>query len=58
MIRGIHDQVLAHDSQTNQAHISTGLGQGRPADVDAGETRSTVSQSTTLMPDTIESIQV
>jgi hypothetical protein len=57
MICCIHNQILAHDGKTDQAHISTGLRQCSPADVDAGETRSTVSQRTTLMSDAIETIQ-
>ena len=42
MISSIHDQILAHDSQTNEAEISTRFSV-RSADIDAGKTRTKVS---------------
>jgi hypothetical protein len=43
MIGSVQDQVLAHDSQANEAKISTGFRLRRSTDIDAGETRTTVS---------------
>lgn len=43
MVGDIHDQVLAHDGQTNEAEITTGSDSRRSADIDAGETGATVS---------------
>ncbi len=44
MVGGIHDQVLTHDGQTNQAKITTGDGARGRADIDAGQSRSKVSK--------------
>lgn len=46
MVSNIHDQVLAHDGQTNEAHICTGGHPRRSADIDAGETGAAVSSRT------------
>jgi hypothetical protein len=43
MVGSVQDQVLAHDSQTDEAKISTGFRLRRSADIDAGETRTMVS---------------
>lgn len=43
MVSSVQDQVLAHDSQANEAKISTGFRLRRSTDIDAGETRTTVS---------------
>lgn len=45
MVCSIHDQVLAHDSQTDEAEVTTGIRPRRSADIDAGQTGATVSQS-------------
>ena len=45
MVCGIHDQVLAHDGQTDEAEITTGIDPRKSADIDAGETGATVSAS-------------
>lgn len=42
MISGVQDQVLSHDSKTDEAEISTGI-RVRSADIDAGKTRTEVS---------------
>jgi hypothetical protein len=44
MVGGVHDQVLAHDGQANEAEISTDGRWHRRADIDAGQSRSKVSQ--------------
>ena len=43
MIGSIHDQVLAHNGQTNKAKITTWNNARRSPDIDAGETGATVS---------------
>jgi len=43
MVSSVQDQVLAHDGQANEAKISTGFRLRRSTDIDAGETRTTVS---------------
>jgi hypothetical protein len=43
MVSSVKDQVLAHDGQANEAKISTGFRLRRSTDIDAGETRTTVS---------------
>ena len=43
MVGNIHDQVLAHDGQTNEAKIGTGRTPHRFADIEAGETAADVS---------------
>ena len=43
MVSSVQYQVLAHDSQANEAKISTGFRLRRSTDIDAGETRTTVS---------------
>ena len=43
MVSSVQDQVLAHDSQADEAKISTGFRLRRSTDIDAGETRTTVS---------------
>lgn len=43
MIGSVQDQVLAHDGQTDKAKISTGLRLRWSADINAGETRTSVS---------------
>jgi hypothetical protein len=43
MVGSVQDQVLAHDGQANEAKISTGFRLRRSTDIDAGETRTTVS---------------
>ena len=43
MIRRVHDQVLTHNGQTNEAEITTGTGSRRSADIDAGKTGAAVS---------------
>lgn len=45
MIGGIEDQVLSHDSETNEAEITAGNAR-MLADVDAGKTCARVSTST------------
>lgn len=49
MIGGIHDQILAHNGQTNKAKITTWNSARMSADIDAGETGATVSP---LIPST------
>ena len=44
MVGNIQNQVLAHDSQTDQAKISAGDDPHRSADIDAGKTGAAVSQ--------------
>ena len=44
MVCCVHDQVLAHDGQTNEAEITTVTDLRRSADVDAGKTGAIVSQ--------------
>ena len=43
VVGSIKNQILAHDSQANEAKISTGFRLRRSTDIDAGETRTTVS---------------
>jgi hypothetical protein len=43
MIGSVQDQVLAHDSQANEAKVSTGFRLRRSTDIDAGEARTAVS---------------
>ena len=38
MIGHIQNQILAHDGQTDEAEISTGVDPRRSADIDAGKT--------------------
>ena len=45
MVGSVHDQVLAHDGQTNEAEITTWNNSRRSTDIDAGETGATVSRS-------------
>ena len=42
MVRGIQDQVLAHDRKANETEITTGFGLRR-ADLEASQSRTTVS---------------
>lgn len=44
MVCRVHDQVLAHDGQTNEAKVTTGTSVRRSADIDAGKTGAIVSQ--------------
>jgi hypothetical protein len=44
MVGSIQDQVLAHDSQTDEAEITTGFSLRGWADMDAGQTRTKVSR--------------
>lgn len=43
VVRNVHDQVLAHNGQTDEAEISTGSDPRRSADIDAGKTGAIVS---------------
>lgn len=43
MIGNVHDQVLTHDGQADQAEITTTVDPRRSADIDAGQTGATVS---------------
>lgn len=43
MIGNVHDQVLTHDGQADQAEITTTVDPRRSADIDAGKTGATVS---------------
>ena len=43
VVGDVHDQVLTHDGQTDEAKITTGCDPRRSADIDAGETGATVS---------------
>jgi hypothetical protein len=42
MIRSVENQVLSHDSKTDEAEITTRI-RVRSADIDAGKTRTEVS---------------
>lgn len=44
VVRYIQNQVLAHDSQTNESEISAGRSPRGSADVNAGETAANVSK--------------
>lgn len=44
VISGVENQVLAHDSQTDEAEITTGF-MARGADINAGKTRTEVSRA-------------
>lgn len=44
VVGGVQDQVLTHDSQTDQAEVTTGDGLRRSADIDAGQAGAEVSQ--------------
>jgi hypothetical protein len=50
MVGSVQDQVLTHNSQTNEAKISTGFRLRRSADIDAGETRTMVSITFSSIP--------
>jgi hypothetical protein len=50
MVSSVQDQILAHDSQANEAKISTGFRLRRSTDIDAGETRTTVSVTSLSIP--------
>ena len=43
MVGHVQDQVLAHDGQTDEAEICTGSLMCLPTDIDAGKTRTTIS---------------
>ena len=43
MIGSVEDEILAHDGQTDEAKISSGLCLRRCTDIDAGEPRTRVS---------------
>ncbi len=43
MVCYVQNQVLTHDSQTDESHICTGSHPHRSADIDAGETGAVVS---------------
>ena len=43
MVCGIHNQVLAHDGQTNEAEVTSTTDARRSTDSDAGKTRALVS---------------
>lgn len=43
VVGNVHDQVLAHDGQTDETEISTRNEVRRGADIDAGETGAIVS---------------
>ena len=43
MVGSIHDQILAHDSQTDEAEVTTGNGLRGWADTNASQARSKVS---------------
>ena len=45
MVCSIHNQVLAHDGQTNEAEVTTGSRPRWSADIDAGKTGARVSPS-------------
>ena len=43
VVRDVQYQVLAHNGQTHEAEITTGIDPRRSADIDAGETGAIVS---------------
>jgi len=43
MVRSVQNQILAHDGQTNEAKVTTGICPRMSADMDAGKTGATVS---------------
>ena len=45
MVCSVHNQVLAHDGQTNKAEVTTGVRGRRSTDIDAGKTGARVSPS-------------
>ena len=57
MVSSVQDQVLAHDSQANEAKISTGFRLRRSTDIDAGETRTTVSVTFLLIQCAMMNVQ-
>ena len=57
MVRSVQDEVLAHDGQTNEAKISTGFRLRRSTDIDAGETRTTVSITFLSIPCAMKNLQ-
>ena len=44
MVGNVHDQVLAHHSQTDETEVTTGIDPRWSADIDAGKTCAKVSQ--------------
>ena len=44
MVCSVHDQVLAHNGQTNEAKISTRLRLRYCTDIDAGQSRSRLAR--------------
>jgi hypothetical protein len=48
VVSNVHDQVLTHNGQTDEAEISTGNDVRRSADIDAGETGAIVSEQCLL----------
>ena len=50
MVGSVQDQVLAHNSQADEAKISTGFMLRRSTDIDAGETRTVVSITFSSIP--------
>jgi hypothetical protein len=57
VVRSVQDEVLAHDGQTNEAKISTGFRLRRSTDIDAGETRTTVSITFLSIPCAMKNLQ-
>ena len=43
MVRSVQNKILAHDGQTDEAKVTTGICPRMSADVDAGKTGATVS---------------
>ena len=49
VICDVQEKILAHDSQTNEAEITTGRDPRRSADIDAGQTGAIVSLGLIIM---------
>lgn len=49
VVGGVHDKILAHDGQANQAEVTTGVHMRRWADIDASQAHSRVSERMTSM---------
>lgn len=43
VVCSVHNQVLTHDGQTDEAEVTTGSDPRRSADIDASQTGATVS---------------
>ena len=50
VVGGVQNEILAHDSQTNEAEISTGFRLRGGADIDAGQSRTMVSTKSLSIP--------